>query len=119
MAVSATEDTQQVKELAAPLFEGRGWMKFLGVVLILQGVVLAISVVGIVVAWLPIWAGVVLYQAAAGLEGAEFTGEKPRLLRAFGKLKLFFILNGITVLVLLVFSLFMGVIGGLMQGAMM
>ncbi len=119
MAAAAVDTQQLVKEITSPLFESKGWMKFLGVMLIIQGVFMVFTIIGIIIAWLPIWTGVVIYQAASGIEHAELTGEKERLLRAFGKLKLFFILNGVTVIAGLVLALLGGILGGMMEGAMM
>ena len=40
-----------------------GWLKFVGVVYIISGVLSALTIIGIIVAWLPIWMGVLIYQA--------------------------------------------------------
>ena len=45
----------------APLYEARGWMKFLGIVMVIAGIFTAITIVGIIIAWLPIWLGVLLF----------------------------------------------------------
>ncbi len=101
-----------VKEIAEPLFESQGWMKFLAVMLVLQGVGIALTIVGVLIAWLPIWAGVLLYQSASGVEHAELTGEKARLMRALRKLKLFFIVSGVGTLAGLILGL-LAMLGGL------
>jgi fatty acid desaturase len=50
-----------IKEIAQPIFEAKGWMKFLGVLMIICGVLTACTIIGIIFAWPPIWLGVVLF----------------------------------------------------------
>ena len=63
-----------VRQLGMPIYQSRGWMKVLGILMIVQGVVTVFSIVGILIAWLPIWIGVVLYQSATTMERAYLTG---------------------------------------------
>ncbi|MFO7651171.1 MAG: DUF5362 family protein, partial [bacterium] len=42
-----------------------GWLKFFGIVTIIAGALNALSLVGILWAWLPIWLGVLLVQAGS------------------------------------------------------
>lgn len=92
-----------VKEITGPLYEVRGWMKFLGVVMIVQGIMVALSIIGIVVAWLPIWLGVLLFQSASAAETAQISGNKAQLMESLRKLKMYFIINGVLMLIMLIF----------------
>ncbi|MGH8875466.1 MAG: DUF5362 family protein [Acidimicrobiia bacterium] len=69
-------DTATV-EISRPLYEARGWMKLIAVMGFVYGGITAITIVGIIVAWLPIWAGVLLWQAATAAEGAHRMGIGP------------------------------------------
>ena len=94
------------------------WIKRLAVVLILSGVaaiwatltIIEISL-GILVAWIPILAGVVLYQWASLLEQAHRSGDKERLLSCVSKLSSCFKALGVsatlTFLVVSVFLIFL------------
>ena len=94
--------------IALPLYEAQRWIKFLGGVLFALGVAYALTIVGLVVAWLLLWLGVLLWQAGAELDrafpgvpgGAE--GEEAPLAMAFVKLRRFFVVAGIATLVYLV-----------------
>ena len=44
-----------IRTLSAPLYRVKGWLKFVGVMLIIDGVLLVFTFVGIVVCWIPIW----------------------------------------------------------------
>lgn len=93
-----------VREFSQPLYQARGWLKFLGILNIIGGVAQALSIVGILVAWIPIWMGVLLYQAGSNLDSAGQFGDKFSFLRSLGSLKTYFVLQGVLTLILLVIS---------------
>lgn len=94
-----------VREFSQPLYEARGWLKFLGILNIIGGVAQALSIVGILVAWIPIWMGILLYQAGSNIDSAGQFGDKFSFLRSVGSLKTYFILQGVLTLIILVISL--------------
>jgi len=108
-----------IRELSLPLSKSKGWMKLLGVLSVLWGISMALSVVGLVVAWVPIWTGVMLYQAANAAEMALYTGDRDALARALNRLRLFFAVMGVMALLsllLLAASLFLGMTGHVWVG---
>ena len=111
---------QIVRELAAPLASGRGWMKFLGILSIVSGALGALSIVGIIWAWLPIWLGVLLFQAASGVEQAAISGDSTSFVIAQNRLKLYFVINGVTIIVAFALVVLFLIFGGmaLMAGIM-
>jgi len=88
-----------IKEVSIPLYEARSWMKLLGVLNIIGGIFYACTIVGIVIAWLPIWMGVILYQAGSASEQAYFNGDKYSFLKSMNQLKLYFTISGILALI--------------------
>jgi len=88
-----------VKEISLPLYRAKGWMQFLGIVMIIQGVLAALTIIGIIFAWLPIWLGVLLFKAAGAADSAAFTGEKYRLIESLASIKIYFIINGVMMLI--------------------
>ena len=112
--METTDPTQAfVRETSLPLYQAQGWMKFLGVMMILQGALTALTIIGIIVAWLPIWLGILLFKAAGHAEAAQYSGDKARLIEALAQLKLYFIINGIVLLIMVGFMVFGIFIGGL------
>jgi hypothetical protein len=93
------EQANMIKEVSIPLYQARGWMKLLGILNIIGGVLAALSIVGIIIAWLPIWMGVILYQAGSSSEQAYFNGDKYSLGKSLNQLKLYFTINGILALI--------------------
>lgn len=109
-----------VEEILGPIVAGKFWMKLLGVLLIISGALQALSIIGILVAWLPIWLGVLLFQAAGAAEQAMISNDTARARYACDRLRLFFMIQGVLILIMLVLvvlSIFMaGTVG--MLGAM-
>jgi hypothetical protein len=86
----------------------KGWIKFLGVMNIIGGGINALTIVGILWAWLPIWVGVILMQAGSRAEAYAASGDAPALAALLGRLRAYFTISGVTMIV----SMVMGVIGG-------
>lgn len=97
-----------IRELSAPLWEAKGWMRFLGVVAFLYGVLLALTIIGLIIAWLPIWIGVLLFQSANAADRAQYEADQESFIRSLAKLRLCFaVLGGLILLGILVLSIFL------------
>lgn len=108
-----------IKSLSLPLYQSRGWMKLLGVIMIVYGAIVALSIVGLLIAWLPIWLGILLFQAASSAEEAQLNDNPDELLAALKRLKTYFTIMGILTLIGLVFGLlgfFLGMGGIMLEG---
>jgi ABC-type transport system involved in cytochrome c biogenesis permease subunit len=105
-------EQQLVREISAPLFAAKGWMKFLGVLMIIYGILIAITIVGLIICWLPIWIGVILFRAATAAETAQVSGSKMELREALSKLKTYFTIYGVLALIGVIFFIFAMIIGG-------
>ena len=92
------QDPHAVQELSVPIYQARGWLKFLGILSIINGVGIALSVAGIIVAWLPIWMGILMFQAGSSIDSAGQFGDKFAFLRSMNSLKTYFVLQGIMTL---------------------
>ena len=98
--------TGVIKELSVPLYNCKGWMKLIGVMYIIGGAIQALTIFGIIVAWLPIWIGVLLFQSAGAIEQAYEADSKAAMMTSLSKLKTYFIIMGVLTLI--------GIIGGLL-----
>lgn len=96
--------SDQIERLALPIFESKGWIRLLGVLAIIYGILIALSIVGIIIAWLPIWMGVLLYQASSSVERAFRHGDEDAMLFCLYRLKTFFTIQGVLALIGLVIA---------------
>jgi hypothetical protein len=95
-----TDLDNRTRETSAPLFEARGWMRFLGVLCILQGAWMAATFYGLIVAWLPVWTGILLFQAAGAAGRAHLNADQESLIRSLRKLKTCLVIIGAVILLL-------------------
>lgn len=110
-AQAGSPSEQLVKYLCDNVAKSATWMKLLGVLLIIYGVFLIISIVGILICWLPIWLGVILFKAAGDAEAAS-KGAPQQLAEYIQKINRFFLIEGILALIWLIIvliALFVGV----------
>ncbi len=110
MEQSNNDQANLIKEVSIPIYQARGWLKLLGVLNIINGVFLVLSLFGIIIAWLPIWMGVVLYQAGSSSEQAYFNGDKYSFIKSLNQLKLYFTITGIMTLIGIIFFVIMLVV---------
>jgi len=109
--------TSPVQPMMEPLYRSKFWMQLIGVMMILSGVLTALSIIGIVIAWIPIWAGVVLMQAAGAVHRAYNSGEANEASYAMGKLRTYFTIFGVLMLIyiiLFVIGMLFGIGAGMM-----
>ncbi len=102
-----------VQQLSMPLKSGSGWMKFLATLTIIGGVLQVLSIIGILWAWLPIWLGVVLFQAASGMDQAAISGDQTAFLNAQGKLRLYFMIQAIVIIIAFALVILFFLFGGM------
>lgn len=88
-----------VREVSLPLFSSKGWIKFLGILMIIYGVFVAMTLVGIIIAWLPIWLGVLLNQTANRIEQAQVSGDITAMVRSQNSLSTYFTVYGVLALI--------------------
>ena len=79
-----------------------GWLKFLGILTIIGGVIAALTIVGIIIAWLPIWLGILLFQAGNQISEANMTRNYHHLVTMMEKFKMYFVIQGVLALIYIV-----------------
>jgi len=91
-----------IKPLAEPLYNVKNWMRLVGVLTISAGVLFSLTVIGIVVGWIPILAGIALFQSASQAEEAVISGKAGNLTGALDKLGFYFKMSALIRLVFFV-----------------
>ena len=102
-----------IKELSFPLYNCKGWMKLVGVMSIIAGALQVLTIFGIIIAWLPIWTGILLFQSANAIEQAYEGDNQAAMTRSLLKLKTYFIIMGVLTLLGIIFMVlaFFGLLG--------
>lgn len=111
-------NNELIQSVSSPLYSARGWIKLLAVVALIYGVLMAISIVGLLVAWLPIWLGVLLWQSTGALEQAYLAGDTERFIYAQKKIATWFTITGVVLLLqllLVLAAMFLGFGAGFAQ----
>ncbi|MEO0145805.1 MAG: DUF5362 family protein [candidate division WOR-3 bacterium] len=82
----------------------KGWLKFLGILTIIGGILSALSLIGI----LYIWLGIVLYQAGSKAQQFLLSKSSDDLADFAGKIRTYFLVTGILALI----SIILAIVGG-------
>jgi hypothetical protein len=82
-----------------------GWLKFLGIMMIIIGALNAISIIGVLWAWLPIWLGILLLQAGNRASNARIMSDPQELVVMMDKLRLYFVISGVMMIVFIAITL--------------
>ena len=108
------DQTGVIRDLSVPLSQCKGWMKLVGVMSIIGGALYVLTIIGIIIAWLPIWIGILLFQSASAIEQAHQGGNRDAMTQSLSKLKAYFIITGVLTLIgiiIMVLAFFLFFIG--------
>lgn len=94
-----------IQQVSGPLYSAKGWMKFIGILLIVVGVLYALTIVGLIFAWIPIWLGILVTGAANKVNMAYQSGDKYSFIEAQKKVGLYFTIYGVITLIGMVLTL--------------
>ncbi len=104
-STTTTTLTPRILEAARDM---SGWLKFIGVVTMLSGIPAALTIFGLIVAWIPIWLGLLLIQAGSAAQGRS----EEDVLRMLIRLRTYFLIQGLLILLamaaVLIVSIFFG-----------
>lgn len=100
--IQASRVNVDIRSISAPLYESRIWLKILGISSIAGGVFAALTIVGIVFAWIPIWLGVASMRAAKAVTGAFESGSAEALQETNIRLRTAITIMGVLQLIMLI-----------------
>ncbi len=119
---TGTGNDQVVVALSEPLAGAGFWLKLMAILQIVSGAFSVLTIVGILWAWLPIWMGVLMWQAANRAREASMSGDFDLALSAQNKIKLLIVIMGVLTLLYLVaiigFFIFTMIVGASAPGFM-
>jgi len=86
--------------------ESKGWLKSLGIISIISGIISFLSGVGIIIAWLPLWQGFLLLHSARKADDYIKEKSEVQLKETLKPIKTYFIIQtvlmGLSILSLIV-----------------
>ena len=88
-------DSIVLKGIKQTASEMSTWLKFLGIISIVYGALTFFTIIGL----LYIWLGILLFQAGSSASNAQFGGSNSELVTMVQKLKTFFMVSAILVIV--------------------
>lgn len=102
----AAPDNNQptLNDLVLPLYNVKGWMRLIGVMLIIGGIMQCLTCVGVIIGWLPIWMGVTMMGAATAIQSAHDLQDTRQIVMAQRKLALYLKITGVLLLAWLLLS---------------
>ncbi len=83
------------REVCKELDSVRGWLKFIGIVTLVGGILQAFTIIGILFAWLPIWMGILLMNASKNAKEFSDYKDTVNLTMFVGNLRKYFVIQGI------------------------
>ncbi len=86
---------EDVFQVTRPIFEAKGWLRFMGIVYIIQGILCCLTIVGAIIGWLPIWMGILMNKAAGNVETGISTRDPRAVHTGMDNLRVLFKIQGI------------------------
>jgi len=112
------KDTALSFDDLAPLCNASGWLKLLGVVNIIIGIFYCITIIGLIIGWLPIWIGVTLNRASNSLKAGYEQSNRHEIRSGMSSLALACKIIGVIVIIYLILMAlyFLVIIAALLMG---
>ena len=93
------------------------WLKFFGVFNMIMGGLYCLTIAGILIGWVPILIGYVLYKSGDGMERFASSNDAMALEESIGSMRLFWMISGIMTIVSFVMGILSTIVVFLIWGA--
>ena len=90
-----------------PLYQSRFWIRLFAGCLVFYGALLTVTGIGVLVAWIPMWIGVLLLLANKAIITAYKKNDEQALIQVATRLKTIFSILGFTSVALIVSSIYL------------
>lgn len=91
-----------VRRCASPLAAKSVWMRLLAVLAFIQAGFAALTIIGLIYAWIPAWLGVALWKGTDGIQNAVSSGDAEALEQGMAQLGTYFTIMGVIIIVSIV-----------------
>ena len=94
-------------KIALPLYESRLWIRLFAACLIFYGALITVTGVGVLVAWVPMWIGILLLLVSRTIKTAYEKNDEHALMLSLSRLKTFLTILGLSSVVLIISSIYL------------
>jgi hypothetical protein len=105
----ATEQIEplQINSLIFPLYQSLFWVRLFAACLIFYGALITVTGIGVLVAWIPIWIGILLLLAAKAISLAYKENDEQAFMQFMSRMKTIFTLLGLSSVALIISTIYL------------
>jgi hypothetical protein len=100
--VTAQSESIQINRLVLPLYQSLFWIRLFAGCLIFYGALITVTGIGVLVAWIPMWIGMLLFLTARAISLAYHNNDEQAFKLTVSRLKTIFTILGCSSVALLV-----------------
>ena len=105
--LSTQTQSLDIRRLVYPLYQSLLWIRLFAACLIFYGALITVTGVGVLVAWLPMWIGVILLLASKSIATAYKENDEHAFMHSISRLKTIFITLGLSSIALIIASIYL------------
>lgn len=99
--------TLHINSLVTPLYKSLLWIRLFAACLIFYGALSTVTGVGVLVAWIPMWIGVLLFLTSRSISRAYRDSDEQAFVQMISRLKTIFTILGICSVALIIASIYL------------
>lgn len=99
---TANNNSVQISTLIYPLYQSLFWIRLFAACLIFYGALITVTGIGVLVAWVPMWIGVLLLLTAKAISQAYTKNNEQALNLTLSRLKTIFTILGLSSVALII-----------------
>ena len=96
----------QIGKIVFPLYQSLFWIRLFSACLIVYGALITVTGIGVLVAWIPMWVGILLLLMAKTISQAYHHNDEQAFKLSLDRLKLIFTVLGLTSVGLIVATIY-------------
>lgn len=101
------ESSERARIIVQPLYDSLLWIRLFAVCLIFYGGLITVTGVGVLIAWIPMWIGVLLLLAGRTIKTSHEKDDVQALLLSLSRLKTIFTILGVSSVMLIAGSIYL------------
>jgi len=94
-------------KIVLPLYESRRWIRLFAACLIFYGALITVTGAGVLVAWVPMWIGILLLLVSRTIKTAYEKNDEHALMLSLTRLKTIFTILGLSSVALIISSIYL------------